>query len=95
MKALLLLTSLLIAFPVEAQQAMPNELDGYSVWYGYSSGTAMTLCSLVIEGKLSPEDARKNMNQFLNGLDQRYVDPTQAGFASAKKGQQVCKRLFD
>ena len=57
MKGLLLLAGLVIAMPIQARKSLPNELDGYSVWYGYSSETSMTLCSLVVEGKFSPEDA--------------------------------------
>ena len=95
MKGLLLLAGLLIALPVQAQKSLPSELDGYSVWYGYSSGTALTLCSLVVEGKLSPKDARENMNTYMGGLDQRSLNPAQAGFASAKEAQPVCKTLFD
>ena len=56
MKGLLLLAGLVIAMPIQARKSLPNELDGYSVWYGYSSETSMTLCSLVVEGKFSPED---------------------------------------
>jgi len=97
MKDLLLLAGLVIAMPIQARKSLPNELDGYSVWYGYSSETAMTLCSLslVVEGKFSPEDARENMNTYMGGLDQGSLNPVQAGFTCANEAQPICKTLFD
>lgn len=95
MKKLILLTALFIAFPVKAEISLPNQLDGYSVWYGYSNGSAMTLCSLVLGKQLSVKDARQNMNNFIEGLDQKHKIPALAGFAAARNAQEFCNKLFD
>ena len=93
-KSILLIT-LFITLPVKAEMSLPHGLNGYSVWYGYSYGSAMTLCSLVFGNQLSAKAARDNMNEFIAGLDPNHKIPAEAGFAAARNAQEFCNQLFD
>ena len=56
MKTQLFLTGLLIALPVRAESEVRQSdvLHAYSVWYGYSGGTAIKFTSLAKDKELPP-----------------------------------------
>lgn len=96
MKAQLFLTGLLIALHIseESEVLQSDVLHAYSVWYGYSGGTAIIFSTLAKDKELPTERAKQIIDDYINAVNPTYKQAVLARFNAIKDAQSACSKLF-